>query len=61
MVPESSSYNAHDFHRYQASSSTAKCLYYSLPLAVPTDSPLHGGDVEVYVFDINQPSLPTPF
>ena len=24
-------------------------------------SPSRGGDVEVYVFDINQPSLPTPF
>ena len=24
-------------------------------------SPSHGGDVPVYVFDINQPSLPTPF
>ena len=29
--------------------------------AVPVDSPSHGGDVRVYVFDINQPSLPTPF
>ena len=25
------------------------------------DSPSGGGDVAVYVFDINQPSLPTPF
>ena len=24
-------------------------------------SPSHGGDVTVYVLDINQPSLPTPF
>ena len=24
-------------------------------------SPSRGGDVVVYVFDINQPSLPTPF
>ena len=24
-------------------------------------SPSHGGDVVVYVFDINQPSLPIPF
>ena len=24
-------------------------------------SPLCGGDVAVYIFDINQPSLPTPF
>ena len=27
----------------------------------PAGSPSHGGDVAVYVFDINQPSLPTPF
>ena len=25
------------------------------------DSLSHGGNVAVYVFDINQPSLPTPF
>ena len=30
-------------------------------LAVPVGSPSRGGDVTVYVFDINQPSLPTPF
>ena len=29
--------------------------------SVPTDSLSRGGDVTVYVFDINQPSLPTPF
>ena len=28
---------------------------------VPTGSPSRGGDVTVYVFDINQPSLPTHF
>ena len=28
---------------------------------VPTGSPSRGGDVKVCVFDINQPSLPTPF
>ena len=28
---------------------------------VPASSPSHGGDVVVYVLDINQPSLPTPF
>ena len=28
---------------------------------VPTGSPSRGGDVAVYVFDVNQPSLPTPF
>ena len=29
-------------------------------LAVPAGSPSRGGDVKVCVFDINQPSLPTP-
>ena len=28
---------------------------------VPASSPLGGGDVAVYVFDMNQPGLPTPF
>ena len=28
---------------------------------VPTGSPSRGGNVTVYVCDINQPSLPTPF
>ena len=28
---------------------------------VPAGSPSRGGDVAAYVFDINQPSLPTPF
>ena len=28
---------------------------------LPTGSPSRGGDVAVYLFDINQPSLPTPF
>ena len=30
-------------------------------ILVPAGSPLRGGDVAVYVFDINQPSLSTPF
>ena len=30
-------------------------------MAVPTGSRSRGGDVTVLVFDINQPSLPTPF
>ena len=30
-------------------------------LQIPASSPSCGGDVAVYVFDINQPSLPTPF
>ena len=33
----------------------------SFPSESPTGSPLRGGDVAVYVCDINQPSLPTPF
>ena len=32
-----------------------------LLLSVPAGSPSRGGDVAVYVCDINQPSLPTPF
>ena len=28
---------------------------------VPADSPSRGGDVTVYVCDINQPSFPNPF
>ena len=28
---------------------------------VPTNSPSRGGDVTVYVFNVNQPSLPIPF
>ena len=28
---------------------------------VPAGSPSRGGDVAAYVFDISQPSLPTPF
>ena len=30
-------------------------------LNVPAGTPSRGGDVKVYVLDINQPSLPTPF
>ena len=33
----------------------------SLSPEVPAGSPSRGGDVTDYVFDINQPSLPTPF
>ena len=29
--------------------------------SAPAGSPYGGGDVKVYVFDINQPSSPTPF
>ena len=32
-----------------------------LVMGVPAGSPSRGGDVTVYVFDRNQPSLPTPF
>ena len=30
-------------------------------ILVPAGSPSPGGDVTVYVYDMNQPSLPTPF
>ena len=36
--------------------------FYVSPLpTVPAGSPPPGGDAAVHVFDINQPSLPTPF
>ena len=41
-----------------AATSTTSLLL--LPL-VPVGSPFRGGDVTVYVLDINQPSLPTLF
>ena len=38
------------------------CLWFlDVKLHVPAGSPSRGGDVAVYVLDINQPSLPTPF
>ena len=39
------------------------CVLYQIPLLLvkPMGSPSHGGDVAVYVFDINQLSLSTPF
>ena len=36
-------------------------LSLSLSLSVPTGSPSRGGDVVVYIYDIDQPSLPTLF
>ena len=36
------------------------CVVFS-SFPVPASSPSRGGDVAVYVFDINQLSLPTPF
>ena len=36
-------------------------LWISQTYVVPAGSPSRGGDVTLYVFDINQPSLPTPF
>ena len=39
-----------------------KYLVRDLPVSLfPTGSRSRGGDVAVYVFEINQPSLPTPF
>ena len=46
------------------SQSSALGFFFKLDLSslrVPTGSPSRGGDVAVYVFDINQPSLSTPF
>ena len=37
------------------------CLVPRLIITVLTGSPSRGGDVAVYAFDTNQPSLPTPF
>ena len=34
---------------------------YVIIMSVPPGSPSRGGDVAVYVFDVNQPSLPIPF
>ena len=34
-------------------------LYTLMP--IPAGSPSRDGDVAVYIFDINQPNLPTPF
>ena len=31
------------------------------PCSIPVGPPIRGVDIVVYVFDINQPSLPTPF
>ena len=36
-------------------------LCFNTLFLVPAGSPSCGGDVAVYVTDINQPSLPTPF
>ena len=33
----------------------------SVGLGIPAASPSRGGDVTVYVFQVNQPSLPSPF
>ena len=43
------------------SGACGSCKSHSLQLSVPTDSPSRDGNVTVDVFDINQPSLPTPF
>ena len=36
-------------------------FFLSLCVSVPMGSPLRGGDVVVYVKDINRPSSPIPF
>ena len=44
---------------------TQSCLLIGIPChavwCVPVGSPSRGGDIAVYVFGLNQPSLPTPF
>ena len=45
---------------YEALQCTNKNKFVS-DFLLPTGSPSRGGDVMVYVVDINQPSLPTPF
>ena len=45
---------------YLSLSTTGFFFFFSLWL-VPAGSPSRGGDVKVFVLDINQPSLPTPF
>ena len=42
-------------------SSSAFYTNKNLPSKVPTGSPSRGRDVTVYVYDINQPNLSTPF
>ena len=55
-------FNLH--HGWLISRDASICLLLLLLLSllfVPTRLPSCGGDVVVYSFDINQPSLPTPF
>ena len=40
---------------------SGQCLWLCIRSAAPVGSPSCGGDVAVCIFDINQPSLPTPF
>ena len=45
---------------YEALQCTNKNKFVS-DFLLPTGSPSRGGDVMVYVVDVNHPSLPTPF
>ena len=47
-------------HTYVIEAVVPGLRHASTPL-VPAGSPSHGGDVAVYVFDISQPNVPTPF
>ena len=38
-----------------------RCKHINCSVQVPAGSPSRGGDVAVQLFDINQPSLPSPF
>ena len=57
MEPEATAGELHT-HVFSLSLSLRICSSSSV---VHTVSPSRGRDVAVYVFDINQPSLPTPF
>ena len=47
--------------RFSVVAESCVISYYGTGKGVPAGSPSRGGDVTVYVLDINQPSLPTPF
>ena len=51
----------HHHRRYHYHLITTIIIVVVVARCVPTGSSSRGGGVAVYVFDINQPSLPTPF
>ena len=46
-------------HASQSHGPVNPCVYKNKPVDVFAGSPSRGGDVTVYILDINQPSLPT--